>query len=296
MIQVGATVYIAPGVENVKYLKRAIQGGHLFLDYYMIGKITRYTNAEDKVGIEFEYPIWRRKQLPDNHGTGKPGYCAYIPTQFVKEIHPTRVEWFRLNVATTKFNTYLSYKRFSEDVKNTLGWIDKPADWYPISLGTDGMPKMPKNIPPGIYKGVVTGEDWITESSFYKAYKDDQKRQEFNQARNNYVVGFDPYRPVGGDFDVDKSSSLGTYAQRQYGLHVGTPSYGKSDLSMAMGIAINAASFLKEGTIITQEMNPKEIIDRLNNTGYLFYGTSGRPFAFTDNPSYEEYLLTQSKL
>lgn len=176
MIPVGATVYLAPGVEKVKYLSDRIKEDKLLLGSYMMGKITRYTNNQDKVGIEFEYRIWRQSDSPgpSNHETGKPGFCCYVPVEYVKSINEHKIDWFRTNIATIVYdNRYLAFKTISPDHKLQVSKIG--TNWpTQATLGTDGYPELP-------------------ESSYYP----------FDLAKNNFVREV-TNNSFGSDLDVDK--------------------------------------------------------------------------------------------
>lgn len=310
MIPVGATVYIAPGIEDVKYLKSRISEGALLLGYYMMGKITRYTNDGSKVGIEFEFKIWTGTVQASNHGTGKPGYCAYIPKEYVKEIHPNKIEWFRDNIATKQWGfNKLVWKKLSSNDKLLLDWVDQAPELYPISLDTNGWPELPK-VKPTL--------DWI-QQSIAKREQGEQERIQFNQYRRNYIAGYDPYHPVGGGAKGMTGSIIGIdeargFDSRSYEKMVmNYPSRGKSDfnnevMTMAQYYGnIPTVRELSDDTINRKRAAIKDASDYLtqarNKYGYssdlatamawslMTYGTSGRPFSFNEPPTDEELHL-----
>lgn len=299
MIPVGATVYIAPGIEDVKYLKSRISEGALLLGYYMMGKITRYTNDGSKVGIEFEFKIWTGTVQASNHGTGKPGYCAYIPKEYVKEIHPNKIEWFRDNVATKQWGfNKLVWKKLSSNDKLLLDWVAQAPEVYPISLGTNGWPELPKTKPT---------LDCI-QQSIARREQNEQQRLKFNQDRNRYIAGYDPYHSVGGVWPDGKTGYImgineaRGFDSTAYSIFGSRPSTDKSDFNNEV---MKMAQYYGNSVHIQTEMATNAVkakYERMYNTiqsdlatamawSLMAYGTSGRVFTFNEPPIEEELHL-----
>lgn len=312
MIPVGATVYIAPGVENVKYLETQIQGGHLLLGAYMMGKITRYTNGGDKIGIEFEFKIWADGKQASNHNTGKPGYCCYVPKEYVKQIPKNKVEYFRKNMATNAVGSYGgNYDRlaFRQSVEKEI--LKSWEASFP-SLGTNGYPELPMislfvspvSCPPppkktpfkrgkrwysniidevSSNKGLST-PSWIERSLEYESYKR-QKEQEQRAYERQYMQN--PQYGLGYDPWGEPSEGL---KSGQYGVFVGARRVGKSQMYR------DAADFVKYyGLEMSEQVKSDRVMamyTAMQATTLITPEQAGLPFSFDYSPwSFELELL-----
>lgn len=100
-------VVFANLLSEVEYIRSRIELKHIaFPKGKTVGTVLGYTQAGDKVAIEFDEPIWQTKYDTHNngcHGKGKMDHCYYIPEAWVY-YETSKVEWTpnQVQVKSTK--------------------------------------------------------------------------------------------------------------------------------------------------------------------------------------------------
>jgi hypothetical protein len=92
LLELGTRVVVNDKYKNVGYL--AARSSYTDLYEGKVGTVIKYTQANDKYGIEFDEPVFTdyhsKRSSQDNgcHGKGKDHHCMYLPLTCV---YPTSI-------------------------------------------------------------------------------------------------------------------------------------------------------------------------------------------------------------